>query len=70
MPKPKPAHIKNDDSLNTIREYARSTGDSEAGIRGRIATKVWKEKVHYLRKRRRIRLIVTACNQWWTDNEF
>lgn len=66
---PKPTNVKSDAALMTVREYARSTGDSEAGIRGRIATKVWKEKVHYVRKRRRIRLIVAACSQWWTEKE-
>lgn len=56
----------NGDLLMTIREYARITGDSEAGIRGRIATGAWSEGVHYRRKRRRIRLMVEACTKWWS----
>lgn len=60
--------IATDSPLMTIREYARTTGDSEAGIRGRIATRSWVEGEHYLRKRRRIRLNVAACNKWWATN--
>ena len=53
--------------LVTPKELARRTGMSEASIRGKIATGMWRDGEHYFRRQRRLMMDVEACAKFWTE---
>lgn len=50
--------------LMTIAEYARQAGLTEATIRGRIQTGLFKLNKHFYKRGRRIMIDYEACQRW------
>ena len=64
MKKNKPAPMP-PERLVTIAKYVADSGMTDPAVRGKIRDGHWIEGRHYFRRGRRIRLLPSACDEWY-----